>query len=82
MPTRSDPYNPNPQVYPACSKCKAPYVLRRGLRIMVGEWQWAWFRDCKCRNADPEMVDNRKKKPAKKKLVVEPVTGGARSKKR
>jgi hypothetical protein len=47
---RGEPLQPNPTVYPACSTCQLPYVLRLAISISQGEC-WAWFRDCKHKTA-------------------------------
>lgn len=44
--TEADPANPQPQVYPKCSTCEAPYVYRQGLSLTKGV-TWYWSRDCK-----------------------------------
>lgn len=55
---------PNPKVYPVCSVCDAPYVLRRAMSLTGKTWEttWAWFRDC-------EPGCKRKHKKAVAKLV-------------
>ena len=56
---------PNPQVYPKCSECEAPYVLRMGFDFGAkrpGAATWAWFRDCKHKKAPPVIVDVSKEK--------------------
>lgn len=60
--------DPQPLVFPACSTCDAPYVLRRGHTFNGKKWteEWAWFRDCKHRKAEAKLVDLRKKTKARK----------------
>lgn len=52
---------PDPQVWPECSACGAPYVLRRVLNLsgpQAGQHVWLWQRDCRhtsaARIAGPE----------------------------
>jgi hypothetical protein len=44
---------PKVKVYPLCSECRAPYVLRQGIRISTGKTGWFWQRDCKHKKAVP-----------------------------
>lgn len=37
---------PDPEIWPECSGCDTPYVLRRGLSMSQG-WLWAWMPDCR-----------------------------------
>jgi len=52
---------PKVRIYPVCSECSAPYVLRHAFAVMNGGTEtWAWFRDCKHKKAQPawcEMPD-------------------------
>lgn len=42
------------RVYPLCSECRAPYVLRHGFNLSKGGKEtWIWQRDCKHKNAAP-----------------------------
>lgn len=64
---------PDPKVYPRCSACKCPYVLRHGISITNGgKGIWAWYRDCKCRGKPaPEMFDERRGKARVPKVIKE-----------
>jgi hypothetical protein len=44
---------PKVSVYPLCSACRAPYVLRNGFSISTGKSAWFWQRDCKHKKAVP-----------------------------
>ncbi len=45
---------PNVRVYPLCSECRAPYVLRHALIMLPsGKSGWVWQRDCKHKHAAP-----------------------------
>jgi hypothetical protein len=48
--------HPNPEVWPECSGCATPYVLRRALSFTEGG-KWVWMADCRTktckRNNDP-----------------------------
>lgn len=55
---KEQPLQPDPKVYPACSACNVPYVLRLAISISQGEC-WAWFRDCKHKTA-PAIAKTRK----------------------
>jgi hypothetical protein len=65
---RSEPIQPNPQIYPKCSTCEVPYALRRGFVHEAGALRstWAWTRDCRHKGAPPAMVDDRPKRTPKK----------------
>lgn len=39
--------------YLRCSKCGAPYVLRRGLLVGASRYAWRWFPDCRHKAAPP-----------------------------
>jgi hypothetical protein len=42
------------KVYPLCSECRAPYVLRHGFNLSNGcKETWIWQRDCKHKKAAP-----------------------------
>ena len=50
---------PKVKVYPLCSECRAPYVLRRAFVLNIGKQEttggarWIWQRDCKHKKAVP-----------------------------
>ena len=46
-------YDPTsgPLVYPICSVCECPYVLRRCFIFGRGAIEWLWQRDCKHKTA-------------------------------
>lgn len=58
---KTGPTSINVSRYPVCSKCRAPYVLRLAIVVSPGAAgdQWIWQRDCKCRNAQPEIVEGK-----------------------
>lgn len=59
--------DPQPRVFPACSTCDAPYILRRGINMSQGgAMTWAWFRDCK-HKSEHKLVDLRNTKTKKTK---------------
>lgn len=49
-----DPQN-GPIAYPVCVECRIPHVLRYGLSLSQGGG-WYWYRDCKHKTADAELV--------------------------
>jgi hypothetical protein len=53
--------NPQPVIYPVCSTCEAPYVLRRAYSLSKG-MMWVWQRDCKHKTADGRIHDSREDK--------------------
>lgn len=60
---------PKPLVYPRCplEGCSAAYVLRRTTTFDGKRWdeEWVWQRDCKHKEEQPELVDNRKRRRKK-----------------
>lgn len=52
---------PKVEVYPVCSECRTPYVLRHALFVFDSQMkgtpnQWVWRRDCKHKKAPPGTV--------------------------
>ena len=56
------PADQNPLVYPICTECQAPYILRRSIALDRSRWieAWLWFRDCKHKKAPPKIIDTRR----------------------
>jgi hypothetical protein len=59
----TDADNPQPNIWPECMEvdkktgftCLTPWVWRLG-HTMSGGVKWAWMRDCKHKNAQPELM--------------------------
>lgn len=67
--------HPQPRVYPACSTCATPYVLRRAFTFATNggcprDFEWVYQRDCKHRTvAAAVMVDARKRTTKRKPTI-------------
>jgi len=42
---------PDPEIWPVCGECSAPYILRRCHDLFNGISRWLWQTDCKHRKA-------------------------------
>lgn len=47
---------PDPQMWPVCPTCHAPWCLRRALSITKG-YGWYWSRDCKHKAVEAVLHD-------------------------
>ena len=49
---------PDPEVWPVCTECHVPAVLRRMMVLGAGSthWEWLWQRDCKHKRANVEIA--------------------------
>ena len=41
---------------PRCNKCRLLYIMRAGLSIKTGHYEFAWYPDCKCKGREPEVA--------------------------